>query len=89
VIVKGTHCYRGKAGKNSSLSNSSSIFDIKLDNIKGFNQRSFKSNSSGFQQYKPQEILQMIGRAGRPQFEDQAHAIIMTETSMKNYYQNI
>lgn len=31
----------------------------------------------------------MIGRAGRPQYESKAHAIIMTEFSHVSYYQNI
>ena len=31
----------------------------------------------------------MIGRAGRPQYEQKAHAIIMTEFSHVSYYQNI
>ena len=31
----------------------------------------------------------MIGRAGRPQYEDKAHAIIMTENCTEHYYQNI
>lgn len=47
-------------------------------------------NFNGYKEYDECQVLQMIGRAGRPQFDTTATAIIMTKTSMKvkyiNYY---
>lgn len=40
----------------------------------------YRGTNAGFQEYKAHEILQMIGRAGRPQYESEARSIIMTET---------
>uniref|UniRef100_UPI0002B8D01E probable ATP-dependent DNA helicase HFM1 n=1 Tax=Ciona intestinalis TaxID=7719 RepID=UPI0002B8D01E len=42
-----------------------------------------------FQEYTQSEILQMTGRAGRPQFDESATAVIMTREHSKNLYQNI
>lgn len=36
---------------------------------------------TGFQEYSDLDIMQMLGRAGRPQFEDTAVAVIMTRQS--------
>ena len=38
---------------------------------------------SNGQEYSSAQILQMIGRAGRPQFDKTATAIIMTQSSLK------
>ncbi|XP_029345903.1 probable ATP-dependent DNA helicase HFM1 [Acyrthosiphon pisum] len=38
---------------------------------------------NGYKEYNECQILQMVGRAGRPQFDSTATAIIMTKTSMK------
>ncbi|XP_074641292.1 putative ATP-dependent DNA helicase HFM1 [Tubulanus polymorphus] len=40
-----------------------------------------------YQEYSETQILQMIGRAGRPQFDTSATAVIMTKTDMKAQYQ--
>ncbi|TPX51368.1 hypothetical protein SeLEV6574_g00353 [Synchytrium endobioticum] len=42
--------------------------------------------STGYQEYQGLDIMQMIGRAGRPQFEDSGVAVIMTDTSHKSKY---
>ncbi|XP_027550183.1 probable ATP-dependent DNA helicase HFM1 isoform X3 [Neopelma chrysocephalum] len=39
-----------------------------------------------FQEYSETDILQMIGRAGRPQFDTTATAVIMTRTSTRGRY---
>ncbi|KAL4149664.1 hypothetical protein QTP88_003556 [Uroleucon formosanum] len=38
---------------------------------------------NGYKEYNECQILQMVGRAGRPQFDSTATAIIMTKKSMK------
>lgn len=38
---------------------------------------------NGYKEYSQCQVLQMIGRAGRPQFDSTATAIIMTKNSMK------
>lgn len=38
-------------------------------------------------EYPPSQVLQMIGRAGRPQFDTSAVAIIMTKNSKKHKYE--
>lgn len=38
---------------------------------------------NGYKEYTESQILQMIGKAGRPQFDISATAIIMTKKSMK------
>lgn len=43
-------------------------------------------NFNGYKEYDEFQILQMIGRAGRPQFDTTATAIIMTKNSMKVNY---
>ncbi|KAI9323195.1 Sec63 Brl domain-containing protein [Dichotomocladium elegans] len=40
-------------------------------------------------EYSDIEILQMIGRAGRPGFESSGCAVIMTTPAMKNHYTNL
>lgn len=40
----------------------------------------------GFQEYSDLEMMQMLGRAGRPQFDDSAIAVIMTrQTKVRRY----
>ena len=39
--------------------------------------------NSGFTEYSESQILQMIGRAGRPQFDTSATAVIMTKNKSK------
>jgi len=38
---------------------------------------------NGYKEYNECQVLQMIGRAGRPQFDTTGTAIIMTKKSMK------
>lgn len=46
-------------------------------------------NCSVTQEYSQLDILQMIGRAGRPQFESEGCAIIMTDAKMKRTYEKL
>ncbi|QLL33085.1 hypothetical protein HG536_0D06080 [Torulaspora globosa] len=46
-------------------------------------------NTSGTQEYTQLDILQMIGRAGRPQFEKNGCAVILTESKMKDSYEKL
>lgn len=45
--------------------------------------------NGGFVEYSETDILQMIGRAGRPQFEKEGKAVILTSLNEKNKYQNL
>jgi ATP-dependent DNA helicase HFM1/MER3 len=42
-----------------------------------------------FQEYTESQILQMIGRAGRPQFDSHATAVILTRNSTKHKYEEL
>lgn len=44
---------------------------------------------STFQEYSETDILQMIGRAGRPQFENEGVSIIMTSSKLKLKYERL
>ncbi|XP_022174599.1 probable ATP-dependent DNA helicase HFM1 isoform X2 [Myzus persicae] len=44
---------------------------------------------NGYKEYNECQILQMVGRAGRPQFDSTATVIIMTKASMKSRYEEI
>lgn len=46
-------------------------------------------NSTEIQEYSDLDVLQMIGRAGRPQFETHGCAVIMTDNKMKQTYENL
>ncbi|KAK0710243.1 hypothetical protein B0T26DRAFT_743356 [Lasiosphaeria miniovina] len=41
------------------------------------------------QEYSDLEVMQMLGRAGRPQFDDSATAIILTRAAQKNRYERM
>ncbi|XP_022248602.1 probable ATP-dependent DNA helicase HFM1 isoform X4 [Limulus polyphemus] len=43
--------------------------------------------AGSYEEYSDTQILQMIGRAGRPQFDEYATAVIMTKQSQKPKYQ--
>ncbi|CAG8450946.1 5230_t:CDS:2 [Acaulospora colombiana] len=43
--------------------------------------------NGGFVEYSDSEIKQMLGRAGRPQFDDSGTAVIMTTNDMKQRYE--
>jgi ATP-dependent DNA helicase HFM1/MER3 len=51
------------------------------------NKSSFKG--SGFKELNQLLLLQMIGRAGRPQFDDSGVAVIMTQNSTVDLYDNM
>jgi ATP-dependent DNA helicase HFM1/MER3 len=44
---------------------------------------------NGYVEYEPSIVLQMIGRAGRPQFDDSGVAIILTKTQQISAYENL
>ena len=43
----------------------------------------------GYVEYCELDIIQMMGRAGRPQFDDSGVAVIMTNSKMKKKYENL
>lgn len=45
--------------------------------------------NSGTQEYPDLEIMQMLGRAGRPQFETSACAVILTRNEQVRHYQKM
>uniref|UniRef100_T1IQ78 DNA 3'-5' helicase n=1 Tax=Strigamia maritima TaxID=126957 RepID=T1IQ78_STRMM len=49
----------------------------------------FKYQGGTMCEYTESEILQMIGRAGRPQFDVSATAVIMTKYNLKLKYENL
>ncbi|KAI5286790.1 Sec63 [Ascosphaera aggregata] len=44
---------------------------------------------NGFRQYSDLEVIQMLGRAGRPQFDDSAIAVILTRQDKVVYYEKL
>ncbi|KAL1840417.1 hypothetical protein VTJ49DRAFT_491 [Mycothermus thermophilus] len=46
-------------------------------------------NNERLEEYSNLEVMQMLGRAGRPQFDDSATAIILTRASRKDRYQKM
>jgi ATP-dependent DNA helicase HFM1/MER3 len=55
--------------------------------IKGTNQYQFSSQK--MEEYCDHDISQMIGRAGRPQFDHKGIAVIMTSSDRKGYFQTM
>lgn len=45
--------------------------------------------TSGIKEYSDLEVMQMLGRAGRPQFENSAVAVIMTRLQRVNFYEHM
>ncbi|GME99797.1 unnamed protein product [Ambrosiozyma monospora] len=43
----------------------------------------------GLMEYSELDVLQMMGRAGRPQFEDEGAGVIMTDDKRKDKYENL
>lgn len=46
-------------------------------------------HSSRCKEYSDLEIMQMLGRAGRPQFDDSAVAVIMTRLAHAPFYEKM
>lgn len=46
----------------------------------------FDGKSSRYVDYPLTDVLQMIGRAGRPGFSDEGRAVVMAQESKKNFY---
>ena len=44
---------------------------------------------TGCKEYSDLETMQMLGRAGRPQFDDSAVAVIMTKLQRVPYYEKM
>jgi ATP-dependent DNA helicase HFM1/MER3 len=49
----------------------------------------YQGNAGGCKEYSDLEIMQMLGRAGRPQFDDSAVAVIMTRTHLTTHYEKM
>ncbi|KAI7191105.1 P-loop containing nucleoside triphosphate hydrolase protein [Hortaea werneckii] len=47
------------------------------------------ANTGGCKEYSDLEIMQMLGRAGRPQFDDSAVAVIMTRSQRAQHYERM
>jgi ATP-dependent DNA helicase HFM1/MER3 len=45
--------------------------------------------TAAFREYSDVEVMQMLGRAGRPQFDDSAVAVIMTRLHRVELYENM
>lgn len=48
-----------------------------------------KYQGAGLKECSDLEIMQMLGRAGRPQFDDSAVAVIMTRLPRVHFYENL
>ena len=46
----------------------------------------YSPEKSSWVELSPQDVLQMLGRAGRPQFEKEGEGIIITKASEQQYY---
>lgn len=46
----------------------------------------FDGKTSRYVDYPLTDVLQMIGRAGRPGFDTEGRAVVLVETSKKNFY---
>lgn len=51
--------------------------------------KTYRGNTKGFEEYKYQDIIQMVGRAGRPQFDTSGVCVIMTDFEMVSHYEQI
>ena len=45
--------------------------------------------AGGYRDYIPSEVLQMVGRAGRPQFDDKGLGVVLTESSHEGHYRQL
>ena len=59
-------------------------FPARLVIIKGTEY--FDPKSHKYVDFQATDLLQMIGRAGRPQFDDKGVAVVYVESSKKNFY---
>ena len=50
--------------------------------------KNYKGNGMGYVEYTVSEILQMAGRAGRPQYEDRGIVVVMTERPNVELYED-
>ena len=53
------------------------------------NTAKYSSAASGYEEYSRIEVLQMAGRAGRPQFDDRGVCVIMTREEMRGRYEAV
>lgn len=49
----------------------------------------YNTAAGGCTEYSDLEIMQMLGRAGRPQFDDSAVAVIMTRLNRREFYEKM
>lgn len=59
-------------------------FPARLVLIKGTEY--FDAKTHKYVDFESTDLLQMIGRAGRPQFDDRGVAVVYCESSKKNFY---
>lgn len=49
----------------------------------------YYAEKQGWVEYPVSTVLQMIGRAGRPQFDSSGVAVVMTQRQRQDFYNNI
>lgn len=49
----------------------------------------YQANTATCKEYSDLEVMQMLGRAGRPQFDSSAIAVIMTRLQQVNHYERM
>lgn len=49
----------------------------------------YQNSNAGAKEYSDLETMQMLGRAGRPQFDDSAVAVIMTRLARVPFYEKM
>lgn len=49
----------------------------------------FDAKTSRYVPYPITDVLQMIGRAGRPGFDTEARAVVMVQEDQKNFYMKV
>lgn len=53
------------------------------------NTAKYSSAAGGYEEYTRIETMQMAGRAGRPQFDDQGVCVVMTREGMREHYERM
>ena len=53
------------------------------------NTAKYSSSAGGYEEYTRIETMQMAGRAGRPQFDDQGVCVVMTREDMRSRYERM
>jgi ATP-dependent DNA helicase HFM1/MER3 len=49
----------------------------------------WRGSTKGYERLKRSDVIQMLGRAGRPGFDTEGIAVIMTSTQEQQYYSSV